>query len=270
MIIDGRAIAQKIIKELKAIPPPEKWIWFFLMDGDEGGERFLSRVKKTAVKLGVEVKVFRFSQNSACTRSIAWNIMNHSGSKECGGALIAWPLPAAAACPTCCSPIPLDSKKILAALPKEKDIGALLPESPFPAPASATIKTILKEIRFSLHGKTIALVGRGKLIGGPILKECLKRYIGKSLWMLNSKNFNVLRPKLKECDLVITGVGKQPNLITADDIKPEATIIDFGGDVDFDACKEKADWITPSMSGTGPILVAHIFKNFYLASQPRQ
>ena len=75
---------------------------------------------------------------------------------------------------------------------------------------------------------------------------------------------------------MIAAVGR-PNTITADMVKPGATVIDVGvnripddikksgfrlvGDVDFDAVKEVASFITPVPRGVGPMTIAMLMHN---------
>ncbi|PIW97368.1 hypothetical protein COZ81_02935 [Candidatus Jorgensenbacteria bacterium CG_4_8_14_3_um_filter_38_10] len=74
---------------------------------------------------------------------------------------------------------------------------------------------------------------------------------------------------LKQADLVITGVGK-PGLIKPKMLKNNVLVIDFGyglenGKIkgDFDATQLTTFSYTLTPGGTGPILVAKIFENFY-------
>ena len=67
----------------------------------------------------------------------------------------------------------------------------------------------------------------------------------------------------------MAAVGK-PGFVTADMVKPGAVVIDVGinrvdgkvcGDVDFDAVKEKAGWITPVPGGVGKMTIAMLLSN---------
>ena len=84
----------------------------------------------------------------------------------------------------------------------------------------------------------------------------------------------------RRADVVVVAVGK-PHLIGADMIKPGAAVIDIGinqinhddgsykivGDVDTDAVKEIASWVTPVPGGVGPVTVAILLKNAITAAQ---
>jgi methylenetetrahydrofolate dehydrogenase (NADP+)/methenyltetrahydrofolate cyclohydrolase len=80
-----------------------------------------------------------------------------------------------------------------------------------------------------------------------------------------------------QADIVVAAAGK-PKLVTADWIKPGATVIDVGinrvdgqtvGDVDFDAVKGIAKAITPVPGGVGPMTIAVLLKNTLDAARQR-
>ena len=84
-----------------------------------------------------------------------------------------------------------------------------------------------------------------------------------------------LRAHTKRADILVVACGK-PKLIGADMIKPGAVIIDVGinradgrlcGDVDFEACREKAGLITPVPGGVGPMTIAMLLQNTLRAAK---
>ena len=80
---------------------------------------------------------------------------------------------------------------------------------------------------------------------------------------------------IKQADLVIVAAGV-PKLIKGEWIKEGAIVIDVGinrlpngklvGDVDFEAAKERAGWITPVPGGVGPMTVATLLENTLFAA----
>jgi methylenetetrahydrofolate dehydrogenase (NADP+)/methenyltetrahydrofolate cyclohydrolase len=78
----------------------------------------------------------------------------------------------------------------------------------------------------------------------------------------------------RRADAVLVAVGR-PGFLTADMVKPGAAVIDIGinqvtgpdgkprivGDVDTDAVKEVASWVTPVPGGVGPVTVAMFMRN---------
>jgi methylenetetrahydrofolate dehydrogenase (NADP+)/methenyltetrahydrofolate cyclohydrolase len=79
-----------------------------------------------------------------------------------------------------------------------------------------------------------------------------------------------LKEICRQADILVVAAGR-PKLITADMIKPGAVVIDVGvnrmpdgkliGDVDFEAAKEIAGFITPVPGGVGPMTIAMLLKN---------
>jgi len=128
------------------------------------------------------------------------------------------------------------------------------------------VKDILKEQNYSLEDKIIAVIGQGELIGKPITNWLEKNY-KKPIIVDIGDDIN----KIKRADLVISGVGKS-GLIDRSNLKEGANVIDFGfslenGKISGDLAYEGlTGWYTVTPGGTGPILVAEIFKNFYKLS----
>jgi methylenetetrahydrofolate dehydrogenase (NADP+)/methenyltetrahydrofolate cyclohydrolase len=80
----------------------------------------------------------------------------------------------------------------------------------------------------------------------------------------------------RQADIVVAAVGRR-NTVTADMVKPGAVVIDVGmnrdergklcGDVDFDAVREVAGWITPVPGGVGPMTIAMLLVNTVHAAE---
>ena len=73
-----------------------------------------------------------------------------------------------------------------------------------------------------------------------------------------------------QADIVVAAVGKR-NVLTADMVKPGAAVIDVGmnrddhgklcGDVDYEAVRKVAGWITPVPGGVGPMTITMLLMN---------
>ena len=80
----------------------------------------------------------------------------------------------------------------------------------------------------------------------------------------------------RNADVLVAAVGKA-KFITADMVKPGAIVIDVGinrladgkvvGDVDFDAVKEVAGWITPVPGGVGRMTITMLLENTVEAAE---
>ena len=87
----------------------------------------------------------------------------------------------------------------------------------------------------------------------------------------------------RAADAVFVAVGK-PHLVTENMIKPGAAVIDIGinqvvdedgntkivGDVDYEAVKETAGWVTPVPGGVGPVTVAILMRNALQAARQQK
>ena len=174
---------------------------------------------------------------------------------------------------------------MLNAIPREKDVDVLgeralgafyTGRNPVMPPPVGVVQTILSIFDFQLSTARVAVVGLGFLIGKPIA-EWLKGKT-KELYCLDEKSDLGI---LKEADLVISGIGK-PGLIKPDMLKNGAGAIDFGyakgpngellGDLDISNFQLPTNnlqlsFYTPTPGGTGPIVVALLFRNFYALSE---
>ena len=85
------------------------------------------------------------------------------------------------------------------------------------------------------------------------------------------------RRLIREADILVTAVGSASYRITADMVKPGVAVIDVAtridaagkmhGDVEFDAVRRVASFITPVPRGVGPVTVAALCENLFRAAQ---
>ncbi len=277
--ISGKEIAQKIINTLKSQPKPEKILAAVLVGKNPASIGFLNQKEKTAKELGVDFRIYNFPEEIK-NDDLRKEVNRITSLKKAGGVIIQLPLPTH-----------LNSQYILNVIPREKDIDVLgeralgafyNDRNPVLPPAVGVVEEILKSYTLNLKSSKIAVVGLGFLIGKPIANWFMGKT--KEIYLLDEgSDFEAL----KQADLVISGVGKA-GLIKPEMLKNDAMIIDFGystnkeGKIqgDFNASEienylpaealAKAGKLeirnlsyTPTPSGTGPILVAKIFENFY-------
>ncbi len=266
MIINGKLIAEKIIFDLQKLPKPDKMLAAVLVGDNAQSLSFLRQKEKMAQALGVSFHLYQLDESVSESDLIA-EIKKIGDDPEIGGIIVQLPLPAH-----------YDRDAVLSAINSEKDIDAMTPEGKklVDALPVAVVKDILRTTDYELRTKAVAVVGRGFLVGKPIM-EWLDQ-IKKPYKLFHSKS-DIL--EIRDYDLVIAGVGKG-GLIKPEMLKAGAGVIDFGydliggkiiGDFHYQSLNPlpstlNPSFYTPTPGGTGPILVAEIFKNFYKLNPP--
>jgi methylenetetrahydrofolate dehydrogenase (NADP+)/methenyltetrahydrofolate cyclohydrolase len=267
-IIDGKKIAADIIERLKKLPRPSKALAAVYVGKSRASESFLRQKEKIAKELGIDFRVYKFDESLSQDR-LRREVGKISKQGIVGGAIIQLPLPQK-----------FSRQPILNAIQPEKDVDCLTEtmlgkfytgRSPIVLPSVGAAEEILKTLSLKLEVSKVAVIGAGFLVGKPIASWLMGK--ARDVYVLRSgSDFNIL----KQADLVISGMG-EAGLIKAEMLKENATIIDFGtsyfdgkirGDFDDESLKAKYLKIktinyTPTPGGTGPIVVAKLFENFY-------
>ena len=123
-----------------------------------------------------------------------------------------------------------------------------------------------------IEGKHAVIIGRSNIVGKPMGMLLLERHATVTLCHSHTENLAELA---READILVAAVG-QPHFVTADMVKPGATVIDVGinriapkklvGDVDFEAVEKVAGAITPVPGGVGLLTVAMLMENVVQAA----
>jgi methylenetetrahydrofolate dehydrogenase (NADP+) / methenyltetrahydrofolate cyclohydrolase len=147
-----------------------------------------------------------------------------------------------------------------------------------PCTAAASVEMI-KATGLSLHGLEVVMVGHSEIVGKPAAFLLMAE--GATVTVCHHETRSVAAHS-RRADAVLVAVGK-PKFLRADMVKPGAAVIDIGinqvtgpggetmivGDVDTDAVKEVASWVTPVPGGVGPVTVAMLMRNA-MAAHARQ
>jgi methylenetetrahydrofolate dehydrogenase (NADP+)/methenyltetrahydrofolate cyclohydrolase len=118
-----------------------------------------------------------------------------------------------------------------------------------------------------MAGRHAVVVGRSNIVGKPLAHLLLQK--DATVTICHSKSAD-LAGICRSADILVAAVGRA-KLVGAGMVKPGACVIDVGinrlpdgklaGDVDFDAVKEVAGWITPVPGGVGPMTIAMLLEN---------
>ncbi len=137
------------------------------------------------------------------------------------------------------------------------------------------VMKMIESIGCDLAGKSAVVVGRSNIVGKPQALMLLAK--NATVTVAHSKTAN-LADVTRQADVLVAAVGRA-KMITADMVKPGAVVIDVGmnrdengklcGDVDTEAVKEVAGWITPVPGGVGPMTIAMLMTNTVEAVERR-
>jgi len=189
-------------------------------------------------------------------------------------------------------PLPkhIDEEKVLVAIDPDKDVDGFHPtnfgkmaldmESFIPATPYG-IMELLRRYQIDISGKHAVVIGRSHIVGRPMsILLSRKSSPGNATVTLTHSRTKNLADITKEADIVVSALGV-PNFLKGNMVRKGAIIIDVGitrvpdsshpkgyvitGDVDYEHVKEKASFITPVPGGVGPMTIAMLLQNTFLA-----
>ncbi len=194
-------------------------------------------------------------------------------------------------------PLPpqVDAQAAMAALDPGKDADGLSPyslgrllqgDAPMPPCTPSGIVEMLRREGIDTQGARVVIVNRSMLVGRPLAMLLSNRGAGANATVTIAHTGTRDLPGLmREAEILITGMG-QAHAVTAEMVRPGAVVIDVSvvrvpdatrksgsrlvGDVDFEAAREVASWITPVPGGVGPMTIAMLMKNTLAAARARR
>ena len=193
-------------------------------------------------------------------------------------------------------PLPkhIDDNKITLAINPRKDVDGFHPENvgkmtlglPTFLPATPNgIMELLKRYNIETEGKNTVVIGRSSIVGTPmsILMSRKSNPGNSTVTLAHSKTQNLKDICLK-ADILIAAIGL-PEFVTSNMVKKNAVVIDVGihrieddskkngfrliGDVKFDEVSSLCSFISPVPGGVGPMTIASLLMNTYLACNGR-
>jgi methylenetetrahydrofolate dehydrogenase (NADP+)/methenyltetrahydrofolate cyclohydrolase len=143
------------------------------------------------------------------------------------------------------------------------------------------VMMMLKAYNIQTSGKHCVVLGRSNIVGRPmsLLMSSNTEYGNATVTLCHSKTKNISN-YTTQADILIVALGK-PGFITSEMVKPGAVVIDVGitrvddvlrksgfylkGDVDFEAVKNVASFLTPVPGGVGLMTIAALLSNTFKA-----
>ena len=191
-------------------------------------------------------------------------------------------------------PLPkhIDEEKVLLAIDPAKDVDGFHPvnvgnmvigKKAFLPCTPHGIIVLLQKMGIETSGKHAVVIGRSNIVGKPVSLLLARRDTNCTVTMCHTGTKNMAEI-IKQADIIVAASG-HPNTVTADMVKDGAVVIDVGvnripdatkksgfrlvGDVDFEAIKEKASFITPVPGGVGPMTIAMLMVNTLESAEGR-
>ena len=275
-IIDGKAHAAAIKKEVtaeaaqfymnnKVIPH----LVVLIVGEDPASEVYVRNKHKACEDVGFKSTILRHPADET-EENLLMAIEGLNNNPEVHGILVQLPLPKH-----------LNEEKILLAIDPRKDVDSFHPYNvgklmignyDFAPCTPAGIMEMLKREKIEVEGKECVVIGRSNIVGKPIAQFLMQA--NGTVTVCHSKTRN-LSDVCRRADILVCAIGK-PKFVTGDYIKPGAVVIDVGinrldgklcGDVDYDAAKDIADYITPVPGGCGPMTIAMLLQNTLKATK---
>jgi methylenetetrahydrofolate dehydrogenase (NADP+)/methenyltetrahydrofolate cyclohydrolase len=138
---------------------------------------------------------------------------------------------------------------------------------------------MLERAKLDLSGKRAVVIGRSRIVGMPLSILLAQRGVDATVTIAHSRTAG-MADLCRDADLIVAAVGS-PNMITAEWVKPGATVIDVGinrvtdnsekgyyltGDVHPDAL-DIAGALSPVPGGVGPMTIAMLMSNTVRATE---
>ncbi len=181
-------------------------------------------------------------------------------------------------------PLPkhIDAETVIERIHPDKDvdgfhpynIGRLALRMPVLRPCTPCgVMTLLKTTGENLKGKHAVIVGASNIVGRPMGLELL---LAGCTVTTTHRFTRDLQGFISQAEILVVAVGK-PKFIPGSWIREGATVIDVGinrlpdgsicGDIEFEAARQRAAWITPVPGGVGPMTVATLLENTLIAAE---
>ncbi len=266
-ILDGRATRAALLPSLKERVRALKHVPMLVIiqvGNRPDSTAFIRAKRRLAQELGINEKHIELPVQVS-QQEIQKTIEALNNDPMVHGIIVQLPLPAH-----------LDSDVIIEAVSPTKDVdglttfnmNALAQNKLGVMPATARgIRELLAFNKITIRNKTVAVIGRSKMVGTPIAMMCKAE--GANVVVGHRETVDLIGVTQK-ADIIIVATGHR-GLITSAHVRPGQVVIDVGitrsadiglvGDVDFDAVKEIVAAITPVPGGVGPMTVFALFEN---------
>ncbi len=286
-LIDGKKISEEIKREIAA--EVEKMIAegrrrphlaAILVGHDGGSETYVANKVKSCEQCGFTSTLIRFEDN-VTEEELLETIDRLNADDSVDGFIVQLPLPRH-----------INEQKVIEAIDYRKDVDGFHPINVgrmsiglpcFRSATPAGIMMLLERYGIKTKGAKCVVLGRSNIVGKPVATLLMqKAQPGDATVTVCHSSSENIKEICKDADIIVAAIGK-PHFLTADMVKPGATVIDVGttrvpdasrksgfrlcGDVDFENVAPLCSHITPVPGGVGPMTIVSLMNNTLQAAQ---
>ncbi len=274
-ILDGKALAQQIqadlaqqIAQLQAQQGRSPGLAVLMVGDNPASAAYVRNKEKACTQLGITSFGQHFPKE---TTQAELETVIHQLNQDpyVDGILIQLPVPDH-----------IDAVALLNQIDPDKDADGLHPvnlgrlvrgDIGLRSCTPAGVMRLLQAYGLSPRGKQAVVVGRSILVGKPQALMLLEA--DATVTIAHSKTPD-LAAVTRTADILVTAIGR-PEVITPEFVKPGAVVVDVGinritpetgkpyltGDVDYEAVRSIASYLTPVPGGVGPMTVTMLMSN---------
>jgi methylenetetrahydrofolate dehydrogenase (NADP+)/methenyltetrahydrofolate cyclohydrolase len=284
-ILDGQLVSQATRNELKmkvaqlqAEGKKIPHLAAILVGNNGASETYVAAKVKACAEIGYKSTLMRLEESISENKLL--NLINDlNNNMDVDGILVQLPLPGH-----------ISDEKVINAVDPSKDVDGFHPVNVgrmvqgLPGFVSATpygIMLLLEHYKINTAGMHAVVIGRSNIVGRPMsILLSSNTNPGNCTVTLCHSHTKDLADLCREADIIVAALGK-PGFLKGDMVKEGVIIIDVGitrvpdplkksgfslkGDVDFDTVAPKSSFITPVPRGVGPMTIAALMKNTFMA-----
>ena len=277
-IIDGKAIAAALRSEIAAETAALKeqgitpGLAVSLVGDDPASQTYVRNKQKACAEVGFYGEQINLPADTTQEQLLAV-VEELNNREDIHGILCQLPLPRG-----------LDDSAVIAAIDPNKDVDAfhaenvghiMIGDQHFLPCTPAGVMELIHRSDITVEGKHCVVIGRSNIVGKPMAMLLLQE--NGTVTICHSRTRD-LAAVCRQADILVAAVGRA-KFVTADMVKPGATVIDVGinrdengklcGDVDYAALEPIAGAITPVPGGVGPMTIAMLMKNTLTAAKTK-
>lgn len=276
-ILDGRDIARDIrvetslrVADLAASAGVVPHLVVILVGENPASRVYVENKVRACVEVGIKSTLIRFDAGISA-QDLICEIEHLNRSPDVHGILVQLPLPPHH-----------DIQAVLRAISIHKDVdgfhlynvgGLVVGKTIFSPCTPYGVMRMLDHAAVPVEGRNVTIVGASNIVGKPMALMMMAREATVSVCHAKTRDlaqYTIL------ADILVVAAGV-PKLIGAQMVRTGAVVIDVGinrdpqgklqGDVDFDAVRAKASYITPVPGGVGPMTVTMLLVNTVSAAE---